>query len=98
MRSAFEAAEGSYNILCVSSVSSPIYRVFRKIAGNTSFVYTSNYSEVPIGITYPVVANIHWCQIGRSRRVIVRLKAISALDSEGLEKRFCHNLLIKKEL
>ena len=45
MRSAFKAAEGSYNILCVSSVSSPIYRVFRKISGNT---YTSNYSEVSL--------------------------------------------------
>jgi len=48
MRLAFEAAEGSYNILCVSSVSRPIYRVFRTISGNTSFLYISDYSEVPI--------------------------------------------------
>jgi len=47
MRSGFEAAEGSYNILWVNSVSSPIYRVFQKIAGKTSFWYMSNYSEVP---------------------------------------------------
>ena len=37
MGSAFEAAEDSYNMLCVSSVSSPIYRVYRKISRNTSF-------------------------------------------------------------
>jgi len=48
MRSGFEAAEGSYNILWVNSVSSPIYRVFQKIARKTSFWYMSNYSEVPI--------------------------------------------------
>jgi len=47
MFSAWKVAEDSYNLLGAGIAISPIYRVFRKISGNTYLLYILDYSEVP---------------------------------------------------
>ena len=47
MFSAWKVAEDSYNLLGAGIAISPIYRVFRKISGNTYLLYMLDYSEVP---------------------------------------------------
>ena len=51
MFSAWKVAEDSYNLLGAGIAISPIYRVFRKISGNTYLLCILDYSEVPVVIT-----------------------------------------------